>query len=324
MKECQEVSKGNKLFLVIPCYNEESVLPISARKLQSVISSMMESGLISAESKIYFINDGSRDHTWNIVTELHKKDPMFCGISLSRNYGHQNALLAGMMELREQADAIISMDADLQDDVDVVPEMVRRFLSGAEIVYGVRASRETDPAYISWTAETFYKFMRFLGVDLVYNHADFRLLGKQALRALSEFHEVNLFLRGLIPLLGFQTACVFYRRKERAAGETKYPFYKRISLAIEGITSLSIKPIRCIMAIGLLSFAVSIFALLFALYAYYFRSDLVVAGWTSLFFSIWGIGGLMFLSVGLVGEYIGKIYLEVKGRPRYYVEKILR
>lgn len=311
------------IYLVLPCYNEQEVLRSSAFKLLALMQDLIQKHRISENSKIYFINDGSSDKTWDIIEDLHKSNTMFCGISLAHNRGHQNALLAGLLELKNKADAIITLDVDLQDDISVIPEMIQKFYKGNDIVYGVRSNRDVDAKYISWTAEFFYKFMKFLGVDLVYNHADYRLMSRKAINALSDYHEVNLFLRGLVPLIGMKSDKVFYKRKKRFAGVTKYPFAKRISFAFEGITSFSIRPVRFITFLGLFSFFVSASALIFSLISYFFFRNAVVTGWTSIFFSLWAIGGLILLSIGLIGEYIGKIYLETKRRPRYFVDKIL-
>jgi len=311
------------IYLVLPCYNEEDVLESSANQLFKLMKELIQSDKIDKDSRIYFINDGSHDETWDIIERLHQKNPIFCGMRLAHNVGHQNALLAGLMELNEKADAIITLDVDLQDDITVIPKMIQKFYEGNDVVYGVRSNRDVDARYISWTAELFYKFMRFLGVDLVFNHADFRLMSHKSIRALSEYHEVNLFLRGLIPLIGMKSDKVFYKRKKRFAGVTKYPFAKRISFALEGVTSFSIRPVRFITFLGLFSFFVSASALLTSLIFFFFFHNDVVTGWTSIFFSLWAIGGLILLSIGLVGEYIGKIYLETKRRPRYFVDEIL-
>jgi glycosyltransferase involved in cell wall biosynthesis len=313
----------NTIYLVLPCYNEQEVLQSSAAKLLALMNKLIQKHSISEGSKIYFINDGSYDNTWNIIEALHEKNPIFCGISLAHNVGHQNALLAGLLELRNKADAIITLDVDLQDDIAVIPEMLRKFYEGNDIVYGVRNNRDVDAKYISWTANFFYKFMNYLGVNLVYNHADYRLMSRRAINALSSYHEVNLFLRGLVPLIGMKSDKVYYKRKKRFAGITKYPFAKRISFALEGITSFSIRPVRFITFLGLFSFFISASALLFSLISYFYFRNKVVTGWTSIFFSLWAIGGLILLSIGLIGEYIGKIYLETKRRPRYLVDEFL-
>ena len=311
------------IYLILPCYNEQAVLEPSANKLLDLIDGLIRECVIDERSKIYFINDGSDDNTWDIIEKIHRKNSIFCGIRLAHNVGHQNAILAGLIELNKKADAMITLDVDLQDDINAIPEMIYKFYEGNDIIYGVRNNRDVDAKYISWTAECFYKFMAILGVNIVFNHADFRLMSHKAILALSEYHEVNLFLRGLVPLIGLKSDKVFYKRKKRFAGATKYPFTKRISFALEGITSFSIRPVRFITFLGLFSFFVSATALIFSLISFFFFHDNVVAGWTSLFFSLWTIGGLILLSIGIVGEYIGKIYLETKRRPRYFVDKIL-
>ncbi|MCI8599064.1 MAG: glycosyltransferase family 2 protein [Lachnospiraceae bacterium] len=309
------------LYLVIPCYNEEAVLPETAKQLLAKMNSMFERNIISPESKILFVNDGSKDRTWELIEELHKSNPIYSGIKLSRNKGHQNALLAGLMIAKERADMTISLDADLQDDVDVIDRMVERYYAGNDIVYGVRSARKTDTFFKKFTAQGFYKIMQAMGVDIVYNHADYRLMSKRALEGLAEFKEVNLFLRGIVPLIGFSSDTVSYERHERFAGESKYPLKKMLSFATDGITSFSIKPIRLITACGFLIFLVSIAMLIYSLVVHFTGNT--VHGWTSMIVSIWAIGGLQLLAIGIVGEYIGKIYLETKERPKYIIEKIL-
>nr|WP_312290793.1 glycosyltransferase family 2 protein [Clostridium chromiireducens] len=305
------------LYLVIPCYNEEEVLHVTAKKLLVKINNMVDDELISKDSKILFINDGSKDNTWSIIEELHKQNDIFSGINLSRNRGHQNALLAGLMTAKEIADVTISLDADLQDDVDVIDKFVEQYYSGSDVVYGVRSSRETDTFFKRTTALTFYKLMSTLGVDMVYNHADYRLMSKRALDGLSEFKEVNLFLRGIVPLVGYKSSIVEYERHERFAGESKYPLKKMITFALDGITSLSIKPIRIITGLGFLIFFFSFIALAYTFLVKFFGKT--VTGWTSLTLSIWLIGGIQLLSLGVIGEYIGKIYNETKQRPRFII-----
>jgi|GEM_PF-44619 len=309
------------LYIVVPCYKEEEVLPETATRLYNKMIALMEFGLCSIDSRILFVNDGSTDRTWSIIKELHREDPIFAGVNLSRNRGHQNALLAGLMVAKDYADVTISMDADLQDDIDAMDEMLEKYHAGCDIVYGVRSKREKDSRFKRGTANSFYRIMRGLGIEIVDNHADYRLMSKRAVEALSGYKEVNLFLRGIVPMLGFESDTVYYERAERFAGETKYPLKKMLALAFEGITSLTIRPIRVISVIGLLSFLVSIAFLV------YFIADWVrggtVAGWASTITSIWAIGGLQLLAIGIIGEYIGKIYLETKHRPRYIVEKIL-
>ena len=311
-----------KLFLVIPCYNEEEVLHETSRRLREKYTALMEAGKISDESRIVFVNDGSRDRTWEIIAELHAADPVFRGICLSRNKGHQNALMAGLMTVREECDAAISLDADLQDDINAIDEMVDRFLEGYEVVYGVRSSRKKDTFFKRTTAQGFYKVMRAMGVDTVYNHADYRLMSRRALAALSEFDEVNLFLRGIVPLVGFKSTQVTYERGERFAGESKYPLKKMIAFATEGITSMSIKPIRLIATLGLLAFLVSVGVLIYSIVQKFL--DNTVPGWAFLAVSIWALGGVQLFSIGVIGEYIGKIYLETKHRPKYIISDYLK
>lgn len=309
------------LYLVIPCYNEEAVLRETAKQLLAKMNSMFERGMISRESKIMFVNDGSKDNTWEIIEELHASNPIYSGVKLSRNKGHQNALLAGLMTAKEKADITISLDADLQDDVDVIDQMVEKYQEGNDIVYGVRSARKTDTFFKKFTAQGFYKLMQAMGVEIVYNHADYRLMSKRALEGLAEFKEVNLFLRGIVPLIGYKSDTVTYERHERFAGESKYPLKKMLAFATDGITSFSIKPIRLITAFGILIFAISILMLLYSLVVHFMGKT--VAGWTSMIISIWAIGGLQLLAIGIVGEYIGKIYLETKERPKYIIETVL-
>ena len=312
---------NNKLYMVIPCYNEEEVLPETSKRLREKINSLIEKGKIDKESRIVFVNDGSKDKTWEIIKTLHEEDPVFSGINLTRNRGHQNALLAGLMTVMDYADMAISMDADLQDDVDAIDEMIDKYLDGIDIVYGVRSSRAKDTFFKKATAEGFYKIMNSMGAKTVFNHADYRLMSKRALEGLSQFQEVNLFLRGIVPMIGYPTDVVYYERGERFAGESKYPLGKMLSFAIEGITSLSTKPIRMIKFLGFFIFLVSIGILIYSLVRHFMGATIV--GWTTLMVSVWGIGGLILLSLGVVGEYIGKIYLETKARPRFIVEQFL-
>ena len=312
---------NNKLYMVIPCYNEEEVLPETSKRLRGKINSLIEKGKIDKESRIVFVNDGSKDKTWEIIKTLHEEDPVFSGINLTRNRGHQNALLAGLMTVMDYADMTISMDADLQDDVDAIDEMIDKYLDGIDIVYGVRSSRAKDTFFKKATAEGFYKIMNSMGANTVFNHADYRLMSKRALEGLSQFQEVNLFLRGIVPMIGYPTDVVYYERGERFAGESKYPLGKMLSFAIEGIASLSTKPIRMITFLGFFIFLVSIGILIYSLVRHFMGATIV--GWTTLMVSVWGIGGLILLSLGVVGEYIGKIYLETKARPRFIVEQFL-
>lgn len=309
------------LYLVIPCYNEEAVLHETAKQLLEKMNSMFERGMISRESKIMFVNDGSKDKTWEIIEELHASNPIYSGVKLSRNKGHQNALLAGLMTAKEKADMTISLDADLQDDVDVIDQMVEKYYQGNDVVYGVRSARKTDTFFKKFTAQGFYKLMQAMGVEIVYNHADYRLMSKRAMEGLSQFKEVNLFLRGIVPLIGYKSDVATYERHERFAGESKYPLKKMLAFATDGITSFSIKPIRLITTCGILIFAISLVMLLYFLIVHFMGRT--VAGWTSMIVSIWAIGGLQLLAIGIVGEYIGKIYLETKERPKYIIETVL-
>lgn len=311
----------NKLYMVIPCYNEQEVLPETSKRLKEKLSTLVKAGKIDPESRIIFVNDGSKDRTWEIIRRLHEEDPVFGGVNLSRNRGHQNALLAGLMTVKDHADMAISMDADLQDDINAIDEMVEKYLNGTDIVYGVRSSRAKDTFFKKATAEGFYKLMNTMGVNTVFNHADYRLMSKRALEGLAEFREVNLFLRGIVPMIGYSTDVVYYERGERFAGESKYPLGKMLSFAIEGITSLSTKPIRMITFLGFFIFLVSIGILIYSLVRHFMGATIV--GWTTLMVSVWAIGGLILLSLGVVGEYIGKIYLETKVRPRFLIEEFL-
>lgn len=313
--------RGNILYIVIPCYNEEEVLGETAGRLKTKLEALVKKGKISPDSKIIFVNDGSKDRTWELIQKLHEDDRLYGGINLTRNRGHQNALLAGLMTVKEYADMVISMDADLQDDIDAMDDMIEKYRNGIDIVYGVRSSRAKDTFFKRVSAEAFYKAMKFLGADTVFNHADYRLMSKRAIGGLAEFKEVNLFLRGIIPLIGYPSDFVYYERGERFAGESKYPLKKMLSFAVEGITSLSIKPVRLIMILGFFIFFVSIIMLVYS-FARHFMGATIV-GWTTLMVSVWAIGGLILLSLGIVGEYVGKIYLEAKERPRFLVEQFL-
>jgi glycosyltransferase involved in cell wall biosynthesis len=305
------------LYLVIPCYNEEEVLHETAKRLLEKINNMITNKSISDKSKILFVNDGSKDKTWSIIEELHNKNNIFSGINLSRNRGHQNALLAGLMVAKEYSDLTISLDADLQDDVDVIDKFVKQYYDGSDIVYGVRSSRLTDTFFKRVTALTFYKLMSTLGVDMIYNHADYRLMSKRVLEGLSQYKEVNLFLRGMVPLIGYKYSIVEYERHERFAGESKYPLKKMIAFALDGITSLSIKPIRLITGLGFAIFFAGGIALIYSLVVKFIGHT--VTGWTSLTLSIWTLGGIQLLSLGVIGEYVGKIYNETKRRPRFII-----
>lgn len=307
------------LWIVIPCYNEEAVLEETGRQLKEIMARLQCQKEISKESRVVFVNDGSGDDTWNLILKLHREDALFGGICLSRNYGHQNALLAGLMAAREEADICISMDADLQDDIGVIEKFIESYKKGNEVVYGVRSSRKTDSIFKKSSAEAFYRFMGFLGVELVFNHADCRLLGRQALEALSQYEEVNLFLRGMIPRLGFPSGIVEYERQKRFAGKTKYSLKKMLRFAFEGITSFSIRPIRLITMCGGGIFLVCIFMILYFLMRHFTGNT--VSGWTSLIISVWTLGSLQLMSIGIIGEYIGKTYMESKHRPKYIIEK---
>lgn len=311
-----------KLYLAIPCYNEEEILRFTAEKLAQKITEMINSGTISAESKIVFIDDGSTDATWDIIKSLYDRGNLFQGIKLSCNRGHQNALLCGLVTLKDYADAVISIDADLQDDIDVFDEMVNKYKNGCDVVYGVRSKRETDTFFKRFTAETFYKVLDRMGAKVIFNHADFRLMSKRAIEALSMFKETNLFLRGLVPQIGFKYAVVSYERHERLAGQSKYPIKKMLALAWEGITSLSIKPVRIITKLGVASFVVSMLMIAYSVFRYF--SGETVSGWASVLCSIWAVGGMQLLSIGTIGEYLGKVYLETKQRPRYIIEEYIK
>ena len=309
------------LYIVVPCYNEEEVLSETSKRLKAKMETLIEAGKISNKSKVMFVNDGSRDRTWAMIEELHRGDSLFSGVNLSRNRGHQNALLAGLMTAKDRCDMTISMDADLQDDIDAVDAMVDKYLEGCDIVYGVRSSRKKDTFFKRFTAEAFYRLMNFMGAETVFNHADYRLLSRRALEGLAEFKEVNLFLRGIVPMIGYTSAIVEYERGERFAGESKYPLKKMIAFAMEGITSLSTKPIRYITALGVLIFLVSIIMLI--VFIAKWALGMTVAGWASVICSVWAIGGLILLALGVIGEYIGKIYLETKERPRFLIREVL-
>ena len=308
----------NRLFCVIPCYNEQEVLPETSKRLEAKLKDLIDAGKISDDSRILFVNDGSKDNTWNIIKDLHEKNEIFQGINLSKNMGHQNALLAGLMTAKDLCDAAISLDADLQDDINAIDEMVDKFNNGCDIVYGVRSKRATDTFFKKFTAESFYKLINSMGGNTVYNHADYRLMSRRALMALSEFGEVNLFLRGIVPMVGFNTDVVYYERAERFAGESKYPLKKMLSFAIEGITSLSTKPIKLITGLGFFIFFISIVVLVYSLVRYF--TGHTIPGWTTTVLSVWAIGGLIMISLGVIGEYVGKIYLETKNRPRFIIE----
>ena len=317
-----EREKDQILYLVIPCYNEQEVLPETSKRLLEKMTSLIDRGMISRESKIMFVNDGSKDRTWEMIEKLHDSNPIYLGVKLSRNRGHQNALLGGLMTAKEYADMVISMDADLQDDIDVVDQFVEKYYEGCEIVYGVRSARDTDTFFKKYTAEGFYKIINMMGGEVIPNHADYRLMSRRALEELENYKEVNLFLRGIVPMIGFKTDVVTYERHKRFAGESKYPLKKMLALAVDGITSLSIKPIRFIVFLGMLIFVCSIAMLIYSLVQHFLGNTSI--GWASLIVSIWAIGGLQLLAIGVIGEYIGKIYLETKERPKYIIERVLR
>ena len=309
------------VYFVIPCYNEEAVLPETTRRMTDKLNAMRAAGLIGEKSRILYVDDGSKDRTWELVSQFNRENPWVEGVKLSHNRGHQHALLCGLMSAMPRCDAAISMDADLQDDIDALDQFVKKFQEGCDVVYGVRNKRDTDTWFKRTTAEGFYKVMQLLGVDVVFNHADYRLMSKRALEALSEYREVNLFLRGIVPLIGYRSDYVYYDRHERFAGESKYPLKKMLSFALDGITSFSVKPLKLISNLGILISVLSILGLLYALISYF--AGWAVTGWTAIVCSIWLLGGLQMLCLGVVGGYIGMIYSEVKARPRYRVEEYL-
>jgi len=313
---------ADTLYIVVPCYNEEAVLAETTKRLTEKLDRMIRAELISENSRILYVDDGSKDRTWQLICDLHQTNPQIMGVKLSRNRGHQNALLAGLMTAKDLCDVTISMDADLQDDIEVLDEFVKKYQNGCDIVYGVRNNRDTDTGFKRSTAQGFYKLLRFFGVDAVYNHADYRLMSKRALDGLAEFGEVNLFLRGIVPQIGYKTDTVEYSRGERFAGESKYPLKKMISFAFDGITSFSIKPIRMITGVGLVIFLVSLVMLIYSLVVNALGNT--TAGWTSMIMSIWLLGGLQLLAIGIIGEYVGKAYMETKKRPKYIIETVLK
>ena len=314
--------KSNVLYIVIPCYNEEEVLPISSEKIIEKLEGMIAAGLADPQSRILFVDDGSKDNTWPLIAQLHLSQELVCGLKLSRNRGHQNALVAGLMTAGEYADCVITVDADMQDDIQVMDEFLEKYQSGCDVVYGVRSSRKKDSFFKKVTAQGFYKFLRLMGADIVYNHADYRLLSKRVIDALENYSEVNLFLRGLIPLIGYESDVVYYERSERAAGESKYPLKKMIAFAVDGITSFSVKPLKIISNAGIIIAILSSLGLLYSLISKLLNS--AVPGWTAIVASIWLLGGIQLFCLGIIGEYIGKIYSEVKRRPKYVIDKILK
>ena len=309
------------LYLVIPCYNEEAVLPETVKQLTEKLRAMQADGLIGPASRMLLVDDGSKDKTWTLIERFSAENTFVSGLKLAHNRGHQNALMAGLMTAKDKADCVISLDADLQDDVGVLDDFMVKFNEGCDVVYGVRNKRETDTFFKRTTALGFYRFMKALGVDVVYNHADYRLMSRRALEALSEYREVNLFLRGIVPLIGYRSDYVYYDRHERFAGESKYPLKKVISFALDGITSFSVKPLKMISSLGILVSLLSVIGLLYALVSHF--CGFTVAGWTAIVSSIWLLGGIQLLCIGVVGGYIGKIYSEVKARPRYRIEALV-
>ena len=307
------------LYIVIPCYNEQEVLPITAPQFLAKIRQLTAEGKIAEESRVLFVNDGSKDRTWEIISELARSDGHYLGISQSRNRGHQNAVLAGLMEARDRCDITISIDCDGQDDINAMDAMVDEYLSGSEVVYGVRESRETDTFFKRTTAQGFYKFLSAMGAEVVYNHADYRLISARVLKEFAKFEEVNLFLRGLVPLVGFKSSSVYYKRAERLAGESHYPLRKMLALAIDGITSLSVKPLHLITGFGVFVALLSFIGVLWALIAA--LSGNTVAGWASTTCIVCFVSGVQLICLGILGEYIGKIYMEVKHRPRYIISE---
>lgn len=311
----------DRLALVVPCYNEEEMLKLSSEALRGVLNDLVQKKKIAPDSFVLFVDDGSKDRTWEKIEEEHRLHENVKGLKLAGNVGHQFALTAGLITAKDLSDVTVSIDADLQDDVDVIEEMIDKFHAGNDIVYGVRKDRSSDTFFKRFTAQGFYKLMEMMGVKTVYNHADFRLMSKRAVEQFSKYRETNLFLRGMMPLIGYRSDCVYYARKERVAGESKYPLKKMLALAFNGISSFSVKPISLIMTLGILIIVLSFFAAIYALVSYF--TGRVTAGWTSLILSIWFLGGVQLVSIGLIGQYIGKIYIEVKQRPRYNIETLL-
>ena len=313
--------KNKILYVVIPCYNEEEVLEETTKRLKEKLKKLIEKKIINKQSKVMYVNDGSKDKTWELIKKISKKEELFTGICLSRNKGHQNALVAGLLTAKNYADVIISMDADLQDDINAIDEMLEKYYEGNEIVYGVRSSRKKDTFFKKVTAEGFYKFMSMMGVDVVFNHADYRLTSKRVLDNFEDFKEVNLFLRGIFPLIGYKNSIVYYERNERFAGESKYPLKKMLNFAWDGITSFSVKPIRLVLSLGILIFSLSLLVILYCLIVKLIGQT--VAGWTFITCSLWLLGGIQMISLGVIGEYIGKIYNETKQRPRFIIAENL-
>lgn len=313
---------SNRLFIVVPCYNEEEVLPITIPQLTEVIENLVAKEKISSDSGVLFVNDGSSDKTWEIIEKTFLQNKYVYGLNLAGNAGHQNALVAGLETVADMADVMVSIDADLQDDISVIEDMADKYLAGADVVFGVRNDRKTDSFFKRVTAQGFYKFMRMLGVNTVYNHADYRLMSARTVKALLQYKERNLFLRGIVANLGFKTDCVYYARKQRPAGETKYPLKKMITFAWDGITSFSIKPITLVTSIGFLIMMCAAAAFIYTIFSYVLGNT--NPGWASIMISIWFLGGLQLFGIGLVGQYVGKVYIETKERPRYHIEKFLK
>ena len=312
-----EMELKNTLYIVVPCYNEEEVLGETASRLKTKMCSLINEGKISQTSRVLFVNDGSRDQTWAMIKDHSLMDKLFSGISLSRNRGHQNALLAGLMTVRGKADMVISMDADLQDDINAVDSMVDEYLNGYDVVYGVRNKRDKDTFFKKFTAEGYYKLLEAMGCQIVFNHADYRLLSSRALDALSEYGEQNMFIRGIIPMLGYKTSTVGYERGERFAGESKYPLKKMLALAFDGILSLSLRPLRFITGLGVLMLLLTVALFIYSIVRLCMGHTIL--DWKIITISIWGVGGLTLLALGIIGEYIGRVYIELKGRPRYHI-----
>nr|WP_294998916.1 glycosyltransferase family 2 protein [uncultured Methanobrevibacter sp.] len=309
------------LYLILPCFNEEEILLKTTEETDKKINQLIEQDKISNLSRVLYVDDGSIDNTWNIIEDIHSQNKRFCGLKFSKNKGHQNALFAGLMFAKDKSDITISMDADLQDDLDVIDEMINEYGKGSQIVYGIRSSRQSDSFFKKFTAENFYRFMAFLGVEIVFNHADCRLMSKKSLNALEEYEEVNLFLRGIVPQLGFKTSNVYYERNKRELGQSKYPFKKMVKFAFEGITSFSIRPLKMITSLGFIMAIFSFIVMVYALIVKILGS--AVSGWTFIIISIWLVSGIQMLSIGILGEYVGKMYIETKKRPRYIIEKEL-
>ncbi len=315
------MKKNIKLYIVIPCYNEEEVLSETTKRLKEKLNNLINDNIISKSSRVMYVNDGSKDKTWDIIKDINAKEELFTGITLSRNRGHQNTLVAGLLTAKNYADVVISMDADLQDDINAIDVMLEKYLQGCDIVYGVRSSRENDTFFKKASAEGFYKFMSLMGVDIVFNHADYRLTSRRVLEEFSNYHEVNLFLRGIFPLIGYKSDIVYYERASRFAGESKYPLKKMLSFAWDGISSFSVKPLRMICSLGFVILFISLIIMLYSLIQKIIGNT--VDGWTFIIISIWFIGGLQMISIGIIGEYIGKIYSETKQRPRYAISENL-